>query len=82
MDKKKLTDRTFKVLPLYESSSKVDFEKYLSKTINTFSGLEETEALDLIISQLRGLKKIHEELTHDEVKSIVFDMISTIKKNY
>ncbi|MGL5767087.1 MAG: hypothetical protein ACRCX8_15740 [Sarcina sp.] len=80
MNKEKMIDQLFKVLPLFEANNKLGFEKYLTRITNEFSGLDDNEYLDSIIANLKGIKANHESFTHEEVKSIVFHMISLVKK--
>lgn len=80
MNKKLMIDRLFKIIPLYETVDLNNFEKYLTRTIIDFSGYD-SELMDEVVTSLKGLKKNIDELDHSTVKTVVFNLISIVKRN-
>lgn len=80
---KKLSNRIFCILPLYEESgmtesllSKIDSVK---KSVNGYLYLVEAEAIDQI-KIMSYLTLIEHSDTHDEIKSCVFKSLSLFNK--
>ena len=83
MSKKELIDSLFVVLCLYEDALKVekattqdDYFAYLKRKSVFFVGRGNEE----IASLLKGLEEIGFEITHKELRPIVFHMINLVKK--
>lgn len=83
MSKKELIDSLFVILCLYEdaidnekSTTKEDYFTYLNRKYIFFYGRGNEE----IACLLKGLQEIGFEVKHNELRSIVFHMISIIVK--
>lgn len=77
--KQKIINKIFKILPAYEEG--VEFYlKYLQRVIIELSGedMKQFTMLDEIITGLNGLLAQKENITHAEVRRIVFKYISKI----
>lgn len=79
MNKEVLTGKLFKILPIFEESKPNQFERYISRLAIELSGCEESYSEELVCI-LKGIKKNMENITHDEIKSVVFHMIALIKE--
>ena len=82
-NKSRLISAIYKILLLFEDiadpNSKIteqDYLKYLDRIYIRFKGREDEEITDLI----KGLIKLHNQLTQVEVKSVVFHMIEVVEK--
>lgn len=83
MSKKELISSLFVILCLYEdvfniekTTTKDDYIIYLNRKYLTFLGRGDFE----IAYILEGLKKTGTQISHKELKSIVFHMISLLEK--
>ena len=82
-----MIDKIFKILPLKEDLDNgiiadSDFILYLNRRIVEFSGiLESDESTNLkeVVFILKGIKIEYKNLTHTEIKSLVFHCISLVK---
>lgn len=83
MTEKELIDSIFVILCLYEDALKsetnitqADYFAYLKRKYVYFVGRGNEE----IASLLKGLEEIGFEITHKELRPIVFHMINLVKK--
>ena len=83
MTEKKLIDSLYVILCLYEdmlnpekSTTEKDYITYLKRKYTMFLGKDSQE----IAFTLKGLIKIGPTIEHDELKTIVFHMISLVGK--
>ena len=67
---KKIANKIFKVLPMYEENFEV-YYKYLTRIIIELQGEEQTESLSNAIIALKGLKAVGNKIEHDEVRRII-----------
>jgi len=83
MTKKELIDSLYVILCLYEdvfkpekTTTQEDYLTYVNRKYVFFSGRHNEE----IACLLKGLEELSFEITHDELRSIVFHMIGLIEK--
>lgn len=77
---KRIANKIFKVLPMYEE----DFEsyyKYIERIIIELQGEEQTEDLKEAIIALKGLFNVGSEVTHDAVRRIIMRYTNRISGN-
>ena len=86
----KYKNKLYKILPLYEGKIKgeeiylpedVAFDEYthyINMLIIEFSGFDE-EPYDEILHYLKGLKSVGKNVTHEQVRKIVFHCIGLLK---
>ena len=76
---KKIANKIFKVLPMYEE----DFDtyyKYLTRIIIELQGEEQTEVLKEAVIALKGLKAVGAEVEHIEVRRIIMRYTSKLSE--
>ena len=78
-DNKRIANKIFKVLPMYEENYD-DYYKYLTRIIIELQGEEQTESLKDAIVALKGLKAVGEDIEHDEVRRIIMRHTSKLSE--
>ena len=74
---KKIANKIFKVLPMYEEDFAV-YYKYLTRIIIDLQGEEHTELLKDAITALKGLKAVGTDIQHDEIRRIIMRYTSRL----
>lgn len=74
---KKIANKIFKVLPMYEEDFAV-YYKYLTRIIIELQGEEQTELLKDAITALKGLKAVGTDIQHDEIRRIIMRYTSRL----
>lgn len=74
---KKIANKVFKVLPMYEEDFAV-YYKYLTRIIVELQGEEQTDLLEEAITALKGLKAVGTDIQHDEVRRIIMRYTSKL----
>lgn len=77
----KIINKIFKILPAYEENKEY-YTKYLSRVIIELSGEDMTEILSDTIVALKGLANQGEEVSHKDVRRIVFRYIDKLNLEY
>lgn len=74
---KRIANKVFKVLPMYEENFET-YYKYLTRIIIELQGEEQTELLKNVIVALKGLKAVGIDIEHDEVRRIIMRYTSKL----
>lgn len=76
---KRIANKIFKVLPMYEESFD-SYNKYLNRIIIELQGEEQTDILREAIIALKGLCNAGQDVEHDTVRRIVMRYTSRISE--
>lgn len=76
---KRIADKIFKVLPMYEENF-ANYIKYLDRIIIELQGEEQTDILGEAIIALKGLYNAGQDVSHDTVRRIVMRYTSRINE--
>lgn len=76
---KRIANKIFKVLPMYEESFD-SYNKYLNRIIIELQGEEQTDVLREAITALKGLRNAEQDVEHDTVRRIVMRYTSRVSE--
>mgnify|MGYP003299746264 FL=1 len=76
---KRIANKIFKVLPMYEENFET-YYKYLTRIIIELQGEDQTDILKEAIVALKGLKAVGAEVEHSEVRRIIMRYTSKLSE--